>query len=147
MYQMISFFVVLILASTANAQLAKKPQVPTPTPLIREAFMPKEDILLSYPKDAILDEKPIWHWGYHKRKLTQLEITNAEGEKLKEEEIRKTLGRPTIVLISADGKPVHPYYLKVFRPDTLVIIDKTPKLDTSKLRTPKLQTRKSKKDY
>ncbi len=127
MYRLISLAFVMSCTSAANAQLHIKPQTPTPTPLIREAFMPKGDVLLSYPKDDILDEKPIWHWGYHQRKLNELEITNALGEKLTEKEIRKTLEKPTIVLISADGKPVHPYYLKVIRPDTLVIIDKTPK--------------------
>ena len=126
MYRLISLAFVMSCTSAANAQLHIKPQTPTPTPLIREAFMPKGDVLLSYPKDDILDEKPIWHWGYHQRKLNELVITNALGEKLTEKEIRKTLEKPTIVLISADGKPVHPYYLKVIRPDTLVIIDKTP---------------------
>ena len=93
MYRLISLAFVLSLTSAANAQLHIKPQTPTPTPLFREAFMPKNDVLLSYPKDAILDEKPIWHWGYHQRKLTELVITNTLGEKLTEEEIRKTLGK------------------------------------------------------
>ena len=140
MFRLISVAFILSLTSVANSQLHIKPQTPTPTPLIREAFMPKGDVLLSYPKDAVLDDMPIWHWGYHQRKLADLEITNALGEKLTETEIRKTLGKPTIVLISADGKPVHPYYLKVIRPDTLVIIDKTPKRDPSNRDPVKLRT-------
>ena len=142
MYRLISLAFVMSCTSAANAQLHIKPQTPTPTPLIREAFMPKGDVLLSYPKDAILDEKPIWHWGYHQRKLNELVITNALGEKLTEKEIRKTLEKPTIVLISADGKPVHPYYLKVIRPDTLVIIDKTPKREAPNREPVKLETLK-----
>ena len=141
MYRLISLVFALSLTSAAYAQLPIKPQAPTPTPLIREAFMPKGDVLLSYPKDAILNDKPIWHWGYHQRKLTELVITNALGEKLTEKEIRKTLGKPTIVLISADGKPIHPYYLKVIRPDTLVIIDKTPKRENENRKPVKLKTR------
>ena len=34
--------------------------------------MPKGDVLLSYPMEATLDEKPIWLWGYHHRKLNDL---------------------------------------------------------------------------
>lgn len=102
--------------------------------------MPKGEVLLSYPMEATLDGKPIWLWKYHHRKVTDLVVTNALGEKLTEEEIRKTLGKPTMVLISADGKPVHPYYLKVMRPETLVIIDKTPKRETSNREPVKLKT-------
>ena len=93
--------------------------------------MPKDDVLLSYPKDAKLNGKPIWHWGYHKRKLTDLVVTNALGKKLTEEEVRQTLAKPTIVLVSADGKPVHPYYLKAIRPETPIIIDTTPTRETA----------------
>ncbi len=140
MYRLLSLAFVLSLSSAADAQLQVKPQTPTPTPLIREAFMPKGDVLLSYPNDAIFNGKPIWLWAYHHRKLTDLVITNALGEKLTEQEIRKTLRKPTMVLISADGKPVHPYFLKVMRPDTLVIVDKTPKRETPNREPVKLKT-------
>ena len=124
----------LLLSANAAAygQLAVKPQTPTPTPLIREAFMPKDDVLLSYPMDAKLDGKPIWLWKYHKRKLTDLSITNAQGQKLTEQQVRKALKKPSIVLVSTDGNPVHSYYLKVIKPETLVIVDRTTTAKTEK---------------
>ncbi len=143
MYQSISLAVVLSLSSAANAQLLVKPQTPTPRPLIREAFMPKGEVLLSYPMEATLDGKPIWLWKYHHRKANDLVVTNATGEKLTEQEIRKTLRKPTMVLISADGKPVHPYYLKVMRPETLVIIDKARKRETPNRKPVQLKTQKA----
>ncbi len=47
-----------------------------------------------------------------------------------------------MVLISADGEPVHPYYLKVMRPETLVIIDKTSKREIKNREVVKLKTQK-----
>ena len=140
MYRLLSLAVVLSLSSAANAQLLVKPQTPTPRPLIREAFMPKGEVLLSYPMEATLDGKPIWLWKYHNRKVNDLVVTNALGEKMTEQDIRKTLRKPTMILISADGKPVHPYYLKVMRPETLVVIDKTPKRETPNRVPVKLET-------
>lgn len=126
MYRLVLVAIVFSTNTAAYGQLAKKPQTPTPAPLIREAFMPKgDDVLISYPMDAKLDGKPIWLWKYHKRKLADLSITNALGQELKTEEIRKTLQKPSVILLSTDGKPIHPYYLKVIKPDTLVIIDRT----------------------
>ena len=126
MFRLIPLLFVLSATSTALAQLPDKPRVPTPAPLIREAFIPKGgDVLLSYPMDAKLGGKPIWLWKYHKRKLTDLVITNALGEKLSNEAVLKALRKPAIVLVSINGKPIHPYYLKVIKPETLLIIDKT----------------------
>lgn len=140
MSQLISLAIVLSVTSASNVQLQRKPATPTPRPFIREAFMPKGEVLLSYPMEATLDGKPIWLWKYHHRKVTDLVVTNTMGEKLTAQEIRKTLRKPTMVLISADGEPVHPYYLKVIRPDTLVIIDKTPKRENPNEEPVKLKT-------
>ena len=131
MYQQIlSLAVVLSATSAAYAQLPDKPRTPTPTPEFREAFIPNgSDVLLSDPMDAELDGEPIWLWRYHKRKLADLVITNALGETLTDEQILNALDEPKIVLVSSDGEPVHPYYLQVIRPETLVIIDKTPNRD------------------
>lgn len=126
MFRLILLALILSANTAAYGQLAKKPQIPTPEPQIREAFMPKgDDVLLSYPMDAKLDGKPIWLWKYHKRKLSDLSVTNALGDKLTEEQIRNALKKPAIVLVSTDGKPIHSYYLKVFKPKTLVIVDQT----------------------
>jgi len=113
-------------ATAAHEQMAMKPQVPAAEPLTQEAFMPGADVLLSYPMDAKLDGKDIWLWKYHKRKLSDLSVTNALGQKLSEEQIRKALKKPSIVLLSSDGKPIDPYYLKIIKPETLVIVDRTP---------------------
>ena len=127
MYRLAIFTIILFANSVAYGQLARKPQTPTPEPLIREAFMPEgKDVLLSYPMEGELDGEQIWRWRYHKRKLADLNVTNAIGEELTEEQIRNTLKKPTIVLLSRDGEPIHPYYLKVIKPETLVIIDRTP---------------------
>ena len=126
MYRLISLVVVLSMASVTNAQLPIKPQTPAPRPLIREAFMPKDEVLLSFPMNIASAGKPIWLWKYHKKSLDDLDVTNLQGEKLTEPEIRKILAKPTIVLVSADGKPIHKYHQAVFKPETLVIIDKKP---------------------
>ena len=85
--------------------------------------MPGEKILLSYPMRMKSAGKMRWQWKYHQRKLSELEIRNVRGEKLSAEKIREQLSKPAKVLVSADGEPVHEYYLSVFKPDTLVIID------------------------
>lgn len=122
----LALLVVIFSATAALGQLAKKPQAPAAEPLTREAFMPGAEVLLSYPMDVRLDGKDIWLWKYHKRKLSDLTVTNALGQKLSEEQIRKALKKPSIVLLSSDGKPVAQYYLKIIKPDTLVIVDRTP---------------------
>lgn len=116
---------ILIIVSTVstNSQLLPKPQVPTPAPLIREAFMPKDVILLSHPKDWKLEGKPVWLWKYNQRQLDQVSVTDVNGRKMTDEEIKKILSKPTMILLSADGKPVHPYYLSIVKPDTPVIVD------------------------
>ena len=148
MFRLTLLALVLSANAAAYGQLAVKPQNCEPEPLIREAFMPKgTDVLLSYPIDATLNAKPIWLWKYHSRKLSDLSVTNALGQKLTDEQIRKTLKKPTIVLISIDGKPVHPYYLKVIKPETLIIVDRTPGADyTKNPRLGNLDTTKNQRD-
>lgn len=133
MYRLAILVIILAANSAAFGQLAQKPQTPKPEPLIREAFMPKgTDVLLSFPMETKLDGKPIWLWKYHKRELADLSVTNALGQELTEEQIRETLKKPVIVLLSSDGEPIHPYYLKVIKPETLVIVDGTQGADHTK---------------
>lgn len=134
MYRMLSLLIVLCLTSTASAQLGAKPGTPSPRPFIREAFMPKDEILLSYPMEKFELGKTRWLWKYHTRKPGDLVVSNASGEELSEKQIAETLKKPTMVLLSADGKPVHPYYLTVFKPETLVIIDKMPHEESVKFK-------------
>ncbi len=127
MFKLISILIAVSFTNTALCQLPVKPQTPTPEPLIREAFMPKNEVLLSFPMEAVYDGKPIWLWKYHHRTLDDLVVSNISGKKLTKEEIRKALRKPTMVLVSRDGQPVHPYYLRVMKPDTLIVIDKKAK--------------------
>lgn len=45
----------------------------------------------------------------------------ASGKKLDAEEVAKAMDKPQVIAISADGKPVDPAYLKLMKPDTLII--------------------------
>lgn len=133
MYRLAFLVVALSAHASTYGQLAVKPQTPTPEPLIREAFIPAgTDVFLSYPMDTKLDGKDIWLWKYHKRKLSLLGVTNVLGQQLSEEQVRTALKKPTIVLLSADGKPIHPYYLKIIKPETLVIVDRAPGAEPAK---------------
>jgi hypothetical protein len=53
--------------------------------------------------------------------VKDLTITTADGKKLEKEDALKRLGKGAIVVISGDGKPVSPTFLKVFKDDTLVL--------------------------
>lgn len=53
--------------------------------------------------------------------VKNLTITTADGKKLEKEEALKKLAGGAIVVVSGDGKPVSPAFLKVFKDDTLVL--------------------------
>jgi hypothetical protein len=53
--------------------------------------------------------------------VKDLTITTADGKKLTTEEATKKLAGGAIVVVSGDGKPVSPAFLKVFKDDTLVL--------------------------
>lgn len=145
MYRLISLAVVLCVASTVHAQLPIQPQTPAPSYSVAKTAR-DGDLFISYTMkiDHIetrerIEEKdgkkvavkykvrvPVLYRKHHKRKLANLVITNAQGKELTEKEVLTLLKNPTIVLVSSDGKKVDPYYLKIVKPDTLVIIDKTP---------------------
>ena len=56
--------------------------------------------------------------------VKDLTITTADGKKVEKEEGFKKLAKGGIVVISADGQPVSPVFLKVFKDDTLVLTAK-----------------------
>lgn len=56
--------------------------------------------------------------------VKDLTITTADGKKLDLDDAKKKLEKGAIVVISADGSPVSPAYLKVFKDDTLVLVSK-----------------------
>lgn len=143
MFRVITLAIVLLSMSTAHAQLPMQPQTPAPDYTV--AWSRKNgDILLSYvmrieevstrervsKKDGIevtIREEvrtPRFLRKYHQRKVADLVVTNAAGEELSEEDVITATKKPTIVLISSDGKKVDPFYLKVVKPETLVIVDK-----------------------
>lgn len=53
--------------------------------------------------------------------VKDLTITTADGKKLDKDEAMKRLGKGAIVVVSGDGKPVSPTFLKVFKDETLVL--------------------------
>jgi len=56
--------------------------------------------------------------------VKDLTITTADGKKLDKDEALKKLEKGGIVVISGDGNPVSPAFLKVFKDDTLVLVSK-----------------------
>ena len=146
MYRLVTLAAVLVTTSTAFSQLPKQPQTPAPTYSV--AWKTKKgDLLLSYTMTIYQSEtrerivvkdgkeervkytvrRPVLLRKYHTKRIADLTITNAIGRKLSAEDVLDALEKPTIVLISSDGRPVDPYYLRIVKRDTLVIVDKSKK--------------------
>jgi hypothetical protein len=53
--------------------------------------------------------------------VKDLLVTTADGKKLGTEDAVKKIGAGAVVVVSSDGKPVSPAFLKVFKDDTLVL--------------------------
>jgi hypothetical protein len=53
--------------------------------------------------------------------VKDLVVTTADGKKLETEDALKKLKDGAIVVVSGDGKPVSPAFLKIFKDDTLVL--------------------------
>jgi hypothetical protein len=51
-----------------------------------------------------------------------VEVYGADGKKLDPKDVRKQVTKPVAALVSADGKPVDPFYLRLAREGTLVIV-------------------------
>jgi len=52
--------------------------------------------------------------------VKDLTITTADGKKVDVADAVKQLKNGSVVIVSADGKPVNPHYLKLFKDDVLV---------------------------
>jgi hypothetical protein len=52
----------------------------------------------------------------------ELQVFGTDGKKVEAGDLRKLVSGPTAALASADGKPVDPFYLKMFREGTLVLV-------------------------
>ena len=57
-------------------------------------------------------------------RLADVEFFNANGEKIDAENAQDRIGKRKIVLVSKDGKPVDPFYLKILQKSTLIIVVK-----------------------
>ncbi|MBA4062205.1 MAG: hypothetical protein C0501_00595 [Isosphaera sp.] len=53
--------------------------------------------------------------------VKDLTVTTADGKKVATDEAIKRIAAGAVVVVSADGKPVSPAFLKVFKDDTLVL--------------------------
>ncbi len=54
--------------------------------------------------------------------VKDLVFTTADGMKVEKEDAMKKLAGGAIVVVTSDGKPVSPAFLKVFKDDTLVLV-------------------------
>lgn len=53
-----------------------------------------------------------------------VKVYTASGKEMKD--ATDQLKKPTVVLFAADGKKVDPFYLKIIKPDTLVVVSPAP---------------------
>lgn len=52
----------------------------------------------------------------------ELQVFGLDGKKIDAKELARTIRGPTPVLVSADGQPVDPFYLKMAKEGTLVLV-------------------------
>jgi hypothetical protein len=55
-----------------------------------------------------------------------VKVYTAAGKEVDAKDVPDKLKKPTVVLFAADGKKVDPFYLKIIKPDTLVIVAPAP---------------------
>jgi hypothetical protein len=55
-----------------------------------------------------------------------VKVYTAAGKEVDAKDVPDKLKKPTIVLFAADDKKVDPFYLKIIKPDTLVIVAPVP---------------------
>lgn len=54
--------------------------------------------------------------------MKELVVTTADGKKIETADAIKKLATGGVVIVSADGKPVSPNFLKLFKDDVLVLV-------------------------
>jgi hypothetical protein len=67
-------------------------------------------------------------------KLSDVQILGVDGKKVDEKIVAKKLKKRTPVLVSVNGQPVDPFYLKLIKEDTLIVV--LPRLAEAPKRTP-----------
>jgi hypothetical protein len=55
-----------------------------------------------------------------------VKVYTAAGKEVDAKDVPDKLKKPTIVLFAADGNKVDPFYLKIIKPDTLVVVAPAP---------------------
>jgi hypothetical protein len=147
----------LLIASitTADEKRATSPGVP---PLFRKVFgidqqparlilvnrtvrfMP-EEVTRKGNRDGNADTTtqtkllPVYEEQVGEVPLDSAQVSEAGGKQLSREDILKRVAVGTIVVISADGKPVDPAYLKTLANDTLVIVSPAFAMQASQVAT------------
>ncbi len=79
------------------------------------------DVLVNGKPITVTEKKPIsiFHREAQPVPLSSVSIRNVGGERLTEEQIRQTITGETLVLMAPN--PVDPRYLKILKPDTLIV--------------------------
>jgi hypothetical protein len=135
-------FIVVLLFSPAPVPASKEDKPTGPSPVIVSAQVDKEGRLVCFV-DSIeyrpetrtaqvnvagkLEQRnytvmvPVMTKS-RTHSLDKATIAQVGGGKVDRKELAKLLEKPTLVVMSADGKPVDPAYLKVLRKNTLVIV-------------------------
>jgi hypothetical protein len=62
----------------------------------------------------------------HRISAEGVKVSTAAGQEVDAKDLPDKLRKPTIVLLAADGKKVDPFYLKIVKGDTLVIVAPAP---------------------
>jgi hypothetical protein len=62
----------------------------------------------------------------HRIKGDAVKVYTAAGKEVEARDVPEKLKKQTTVLFAADGKKVDPFYLKIIKPDTLVIVGPPP---------------------
>lgn len=121
---MTTLLMAALLAGGADPAL---PSGPAPTLMVLQA---KDKALVSgrtvtVTRTVIKDGKPMTVQEEQKQESTYpLEgatFQTADGKKLGAEAALKKLARPTLVVVSGDGRPVDEGFLAALKPDTLVV--------------------------
>ncbi len=65
---------------------------------------------------------PVTQMVQRKVESESVEVYGVDGKKIDPEEVRKLAGKTVPVLVSSDGKPVDPFFLRLAREGTLVLV-------------------------
>jgi hypothetical protein len=66
----------------------------------------------------------------HRIKTEGVKVSTADGKAIDVKDLPDKLRKPTIILLATDGNKVDPFYLKIVKADTLVVVPPAPKAET-----------------